>query len=116
MIFIKPFTVSDEDVTFISHWYKLACKTDYNSLNSYNCLPNRQPILEETLQRHSVDLPQHFDRIHFIQFLLSTSVSSDSQVEAHCHFPPLLSSKVTFYPQRYAGGDGNDRYEWQRPL
>ena len=32
------------------------------------------------------------------------------------HFPPLRSSKVTFYPQRYAGGDGNDRYERQRPF
>ena len=48
--------------------------------------------------------------------LASCHVSCDSQVEAHFHFPPLRSSKVTFYPQPYAGGDGNDRYEWQRPF
>ena len=32
------------------------------------------------------------------------------------HFPLLRSSKVTFYPQRYAGRDGNDRSERQRPF
>ena len=69
-------------------------------------------------------LPQHFSKAAEMESREGRIIERDAvsapipcvMLTPGLRFPPLRSSKVTLYPQHYAGRDGNDRYEWQRPF